>query len=122
MNFVTPDASALLVYEGFDYPLGVLTGNNGGTGFSAGWTAPEASFICQVYDQSGGTLATWDNVVSGVTMSSPPRYIASVNTANPGSTAARVLTSDAGAMAGADNVLWLGERCFTIRTPTAVPA
>ncbi|NCO34245.1 MAG: hypothetical protein GW893_10345, partial [Armatimonadetes bacterium] len=108
VDFVTPDASALLAYEGFDYPLGVLTGNNGGTGFSGGWLSPEASFVCQVYDENGGTLATWDNVVSGVTMSSPPRYIASVDTANPGSTAARILASDAGTLAGADNVLWMG--------------
>ena len=26
-----------VVYEPFNYPVGVLTGQNGGTGFSAGW-------------------------------------------------------------------------------------
>ncbi len=108
VNFVTADAPAVLVYEGFNYDLGVLTGKNGGTGFGAGWASPEASFVASVYDETGSSLVSWDNVVGNVTMSSPPRYIASTVTATSGSTATRLLASDAGTLAGADNVLWMG--------------
>jgi hypothetical protein len=110
VDFVAPGLAALLVYEGFDYELGVLTGKNGGTGFSAGWASPEANFVASVYDQTGSGFTEWDNVFAsgGVTISSPPRYIATLfPQANPQSTATRALTSDAGTLAGADNVLWM---------------
>lgn len=110
VDFVAADASALLAYEGFDYDLGLLAGLDGGVGFAAGWVSPESSFVGEIFDETGSLYTTWDGVYTGgVSMSSPPRYLATRDTqSNPQVTANRTLASDAGTLAGNDNVLWMG--------------
>ena len=58
------------VYEPFDYPVGVLTGQNGGTGFSGGWLAPRgANEQGGVWDETtnvlfDGSTLDWDGVLN----------------------------------------------------------
>ena len=116
-------SAALLVYEGFNYAVGanVLTPLNGGTGFSAAWVRAEEGANDSITVASGvpGTGATngpqttvgnLDGVFSNSVVKTSPtgssnRYIDGAS-GDDRLTALRRLSQSAGALAGADKVLW----------------
>lgn len=108
----------LLVYEGFDYPIAVQNGTNGGTGFAGAWEDMIAGSNAgegYIFSSAGNTEGTngnkpdWDGVVSNLAQTggyvglSPFVDDASMDRNN----ARRALAQSAGAMAGADGVLWM---------------
>jgi hypothetical protein len=108
----------LLAYEGFDYPVGsdINTPLNGGFGFAGAWEAGQQGGVVTVYDaasavgvvngNAGGEIE-WDGVVENVpTTPTPNRYVSTGTSGADRITADRVLSQSAGALAGADNVLW----------------
>lgn len=55
----------LLVYEGFDYPAGVINGSNGGIGWTGAWTNSNQSVVAEslglpnlMISRVGGSMAT----------------------------------------------------------------
>jgi hypothetical protein len=117
--------AATLVYEGFDYTPGsdVNTPLNGGMGFLANssWTPGQQGGVITVYDAASAVGVTnsnaggeieWDGVVDNLPTSpasTANRYIGTSPTTVSGTdriTAQRVLSQSAGALAGADNILW----------------
>jgi hypothetical protein len=68
-------SAALLLYEGFDYKEGALTGQNGGTGFSAGWTTSNNGGLNVVAGSlSYGVLPTTGNSVYGEVRPDSPSW------------------------------------------------
>ena len=106
----------LLVYEGFDYDVGPLTGQNGGTGFSSSWQYSDWSAAKgKVWDETTNVVydnrtLNWDGAVNNVPTSpaTGARYAGAENAG--GSSDVRIkrtLSSSAADLAGADGVLWM---------------
>jgi hypothetical protein len=117
--------AALLVYEPFEYGpdlsdsvLGALNGKDGGTGFAGTWedmTSGSNNGEGFIYDDTGNTNGTngakpdWDGVVDnlptvgGYVGLSPYSNDQQEDRLN----ARRTLGQSAGAMAGADGILWV---------------
>ncbi|MEI6608022.1 MAG: PA14 domain-containing protein, partial [Verrucomicrobiota bacterium] len=107
-----------LVYEPFNYPVGVLTGQNGGTGFSAGWVATRgANEQGGVWDETTNAVFTgespaliWNGVLNNgfpTLPASGARYAGPTTSGTSNLSISRVLASSAGALAGTQGVLWL---------------
>lgn len=116
--------AALLVYEPFDYTpdlsdavAGAQNGKNGGTGFAGPWedmTTGSNAGEGFIYGSGGNTNGTngskpdWDGVVDNLATSGG--YVGLSPFSNDQfedrNNARRVLAQSAGAMAGADGVLW----------------
>nr|MCU0780868.1 Ig-like domain-containing protein [Akkermansiaceae bacterium] len=106
----------LLVYEPFYYPVGVLTGQNGGTGFASGWVAStgvnqqgsvwnEATSV--LFD---GSTLNWNGALNNNFPKSPvvgARYAGATPSVSSDLAISRTLASSAGAMADANGVLWM---------------
>ena len=111
-----PTGANLLAYEGFDYPVGELLGLNGGQGFASGW-ADSGGTSTQGYvrDETtnvffDNTTLNWDGVLNNGFPTSPgtgSRYMASDAQIGSNVDVKRTLAASAGAMAGADGVLWM---------------
>ena len=107
----------LLAYEGFNYPVGVLTGQSGGQGFSGGWLAPRGTNEQgSVWDETTNvtypneTALIWDGALNNGFPGSPStgaRYAGATPSGSSSLTISRMLASDAGTMAGEDGVLWM---------------
>lgn len=110
--------AGLVVYEGFDYAVGVQNGLNGGTGFAGAWedmTAGSNAGEGYVYSSSGNTEGTngnkpdWDGAVDNLPQTGG--YIGLSPFVNDSTqdrnNARRALAQSAGAMAGADRILWM---------------
>lgn len=115
----------MLVYEPFDYApdlsdavAGAQNGKNGGLGFSGAWedmTAGSNNGEGFIYGSSGNTNGTngglpgWDGVVDNLPTSGG--YVGLSPFANDATedrnNARRQLAQSAGAMAGADGILWV---------------
>ncbi|PXA04418.1 hypothetical protein DDZ13_07760 [Coraliomargarita sinensis] len=115
---VDPDAGIeQYVHEPFDYPVGLLAGNTGGTGFVGAWADGPEPGTASIYDETTavtpvdtgyGTLS-WDGVLDNMprTQTGTANFVG--GTANDGDKweSYRTLAQDAGTMAGADGVLWV---------------
>ena len=112
-----PNAMAnLLVYEPFNYPAGVLTGQNGGIGFAAGWVA--STGINQqgsVWNETTSTLfdgstLNWNGALNNNFPKLPvvgARYAGATPSASSDLAISRTLATSAGAMADENGVLWM---------------
>ncbi len=113
----------LLVYEPFNYSVGALAGQAGGTGMSGAWAdGPDGAGTAGVWDEStagtpvsysaaGGDLS-WDGFVNNVPttpVSPDARYVGLSQPTGSGDKfeAYRPLAQSAGDMAGGDGVLWM---------------
>ena len=120
---VTTAGVELFVYEPFDYPVGPLAGNSGGTGMTGAWAdGPEAG-TAYIYDETtatdpvdisgnGNQTLSWDGIVDNLpTTPAPPaaRFVGltAFTSSSPDKFEAyRPLAQSAGEMAGEDGVLW----------------
>jgi hypothetical protein len=110
--------AAMLAYEGFDYTAGsdINTPLNGGFGFTGAWAPAQQAGVLTVYDETAATVVngnvgseiTWDGVVDNVPTSPAvgSRFVTTGTSGADRITAQRVLSQNAGALAGADNTLW----------------
>ena len=120
VTFSSQDSAKLIVYEPFDYAVGAIAGQNGGKGFSSAWTVPTANEEPWVWGPTNvanvnhGSL-NWDGEITNITTSTvlgEPRFIGTETNNSEGKvTMYRTLSSSAGAMAGADGVLWMSAVC-----------
>jgi len=117
--------AALLAYEGFDYAPGVLSGNNGGLGWTAGW-AQNGGSINNSLVVAGGYTYTDVNGYSLI-VSGNRAHVTGDGTAtgdNTGGTAAsaqplRLLNSGRG-LSGGPETTWIS--LISLRTGLANPA
>jgi hypothetical protein len=107
---------ALLAYEGFNYDVGNLTGLNGGTGFASGWQNSNGiNDSGYVWDETtnvtfDNATLNWDGVVNNGLPTAPgtgARYLGASNSGSSNLNIFRELSASAGALAGADGVLWM---------------
>ena len=117
---ITVDSSLLVthVHDSFDYPVGaLLTGNAGGTGMSGTWLDGPETGKAWIYDattvttpvNTGHGTYSWDGVVDNLpTHAEAGTRMVGLGASTGGSTyeVHRPLAQSAGAMAGADGVLW----------------
>lgn len=110
--------AAIVAYEGFDYAVGSLTGQNGGTGFASGWAnSTGTNQSGYVWDETtnttfDNTTLNWDGVVNNdypVSPTTGSRYLGASGSPTTSSdlNVHRTLSSSAGALAGGDGVLWM---------------
>lgn len=124
-----PVSAVPIVYEPFNYPVGVLTGKNGGLGFSGGWVATRGTNMQgAVWDETTNAAfgtetpaLIWNGLLSNGFPAFPltgARYAGATNSGSSDMNISRTLATSAGAMAGADGVLWLSAVYHVANTGT----
>lgn len=81
-----PAAAAVIVQESFDYAVGPLAGNNGGTGFSAAWINKGTAATVSSPGLTYGSLSTSGNKALGATSISVARTFDSTGLTGDGAT------------------------------------